>query len=724
MEPLNPGQPFHRRLTLTPVQASSGVEGPVGRLVKHYEASRAERNRPWIIRADLDPKTFNQVVVSITNRRRDRLHLVLKRDGKRVFGTPAILLSGNPEPQIIIFDVPALRRQEETITELEVLLQSGGEGYRFHALDLVYLPLHAILPTGEGDLVNAEGEARRVIGLVSDRPLEATIPLPKTTAGCRLTFSVLQPQELRYARQKPHIVVTATDAGGRSVNKTIKLEERVSPPAVWVPVELDLTPLSGGEVTVRIKLQVKGDVPGACVLEPPLLSSPSTSGRTVLLITSDTHRADALGVVRTDHPVHTPHLDALAARGVHFTDCYSSTNVTSPSHVAIMTGTSPRDTGIVSNTGHLAEEALTLAEQYRKRGYITYAVTSVRHLGPLGTGLGQGFDRIAAPAGEVWDAEVTLDRLESWLPDARGFPLFVWLHLFDAHAPYSPPGEFDRRYYPKDRDPFDPALPEPQGPDARWLGEHLRGLRDVKFARAQYRGEVDYLDHQLGRILERPRFRNGMVAFTADHGESFGSGGVWFSHTGLYPANLHVPLILSWPGGPSGAEVDHPVEHIDLGRTLLDLSGFEDDAFPGRSLLPAIEGRALVEPRFTLSANGNSASVSVDGWQLILNLRNHTHHLLVPRQEHQVELFHIAVDPGCQRDLLKDEPARAGALRRMVIAWLRDTRGTSWARTGSEDNAALAQLAALGYAMEAPSDLGRVWFEDGCDCDCCSRFAE
>jgi hypothetical protein len=87
-----------------------------------------------------------------------------------------------------------------------------------------------------------------------------------------------------------------------------------------------------------------------------------------------------------------------------------------------------------------------------------------------------------------------------------------------------------------------------------------------------------------------------------------------------------------------------------------------------------------------------------------------------------VELFRISSDPGCLVDLVDQEPEQAAKLRRSLIAWLADTRGSSWARAGNEDADALAQLAALGYTMDVPETDDRGWFNLGCDCAWCARF--
>ncbi|MBJ21534.1 MAG: hypothetical protein CL933_19165 [Deltaproteobacteria bacterium] len=710
---------LHHRVQLSPSPEVSAAIDEAPTLVKRYEAGEGVVNRAWSLDDDFDVRAFNQIVVSLTSTKQARAKLVFLRDGDRVFGVPSVPLDRSPQAQVVVFELPTLRRRDLRITEVQVIVDGLKPEYQFHSLDLVSLPIHALLPGLSGELVSADGQARRVIGMTSYMPLEGVAPL---SSGAKLTFSALLADKHRFPGQRPKLFVTARDLDGEVVERVIELEGRIAAPEAWAPVSLDLAPLSGEEVWIKAAMEVQGEAPGALLIEPPFLSTQASAAPTVLLITSDTHRADVLGVADSEFEVNTPNLDALASRGVRFVDCLSSTNVTSPSHVAIMTGTPPRDSGIITNTGHMASAALTVAERFREHGYMTFAVASVRHLGPLGTGLGQGFDRIAAPRSEVWDAEVSLDVLESWLPDAEGRPLFAWLHLFDAHAPYGPPGEFDGRYYPEDKDPFSATAHAEAELHPRWLNGAIQGLKDPEFAVTQYRAEVDYLDQQLGRLLNLPRFKAGVTAFTADHGESFGGGGVWFSHVGLFPETLHVPLLLSWPGGPEGAVVDSPVEHINLGRTLLDLSGFQADDFPGRSLLGAVEGEVSTQPRFSFSANGKCAAVIHEGWQLTLNLRKHDYHGLLTRSHHQVELFRISSDPGCLVDLVDEEREQAARLRRMLVAWLVDTRGSSLARSGNEDADALAQLAALGYTMDVPETDDRGWFELDCDCQWCGRF--
>lgn len=263
-----------------------------------------------------------------------------------------------------------------------------------------------------------------------------------------------------------------------------------------------------------------------------------------------------------------PTLDALAVRGALFSDCFSPINFTNPSHAALMTGTHPRDLGIVDNRTPLGAGMGTLAEAFAAQGFATWAAVSAGHLRLEVSGLGRGFERMSAPLDLDRSADETLDVVAGWLAEVPpGRPVFLWLHVFDAHTPYVVPEPFDERGYDGPPDPFDPSLPEPEL--ALPLRGALTGLRHLDWGRVQYGNLVSYLDHALGRVLSQGPFADGVVAVVGDHGESLGAHGLWFVHAELYPDTLHVPLVLAGPSVSPGSIEGRPVTHLDLGRTLL-----------------------------------------------------------------------------------------------------------------------------------------------------------
>jgi arylsulfatase A-like enzyme len=336
------------------------------------------------------------------------------------------------------------------------------------------------------------------------------------------------------------------------------------------------------------------------------------------------------------------------------------------------------------------------------------------------SGLSQGFDRLWVPSGKAdVDSRISIEHLDEWLDEADGLPLFVWLHVFDAHAPYKVPEELRWRYYDENKDPYAESFELPAGARVPWDA----AVRDLDFVISQYMSEVTYLDTQLEGFLSHPRFQNAVIAITGDHGESFGNHGLYFTHAGLYPETLGVPLILTWPGSPLGATITRSVSHLDLGRTLLDVSGLVDVEFPGQNLMRWLENEEREgEARFAISSHAHSASIEKDGWFLVLALRNSGKPV---RTEHQVELYRLADDPGCLVDMVDEEIERARDLRSRLMAWLAaaDDSGLSQA-TGVQDREELAQLAALGYADQGVGQgTGTgAWYEEDPDSEWCQRF--
>jgi hypothetical protein len=120
-------------------------------------------------------------------------------------------------------------------------------------------------------------------------------------------------------------------------------------------------------VGIALALRGAGPRPDAVRRDP---------ARSVLLITIDTLRADALGSY--GHPtVVTPLLDRLAAEGVRFEQAHAQNVVTLPSHANILTGRYPLDHGIRDNAGFRVPPGTeTLATLLEKAGYRTAAFVS------------------------------------------------------------------------------------------------------------------------------------------------------------------------------------------------------------------------------------------------------------------------------------------------------------------------------------------------------------
>lgn len=671
------------------------------------------------LEGNFEPDSFNLLRLHLATEAGCRISARFYRDQEVVYtsrGNPWV--DSSVAGSIVEIEMPELRFQGRAMEQLHLIVRSKGS-MAIRSIELVDRPIGNWLPApaGGSQLIHLGPRARSGIGIWSGSALEAEVEL---TQPASLSFSYGVPGTLEYpVRKAMKLHVTATGADGTRIDKTLELPKRGEAPNQWNYVEFPLHKLLGDRAQIRLELEVPDDADGIYAIAEAKLVQRAERPPTVVLITSDTHRYDHVGASHSGVEVATPTLDALAARGVFFENCFTSTNVTNPSHVAIMTATHPRDTGILDNTSPLVREALTLAERYQAAGWRTWAVLSAIHLGDRESGLGQGFDRVSIPNGADYDAHEALDTLLAWQPDSDGAPLFVWLHLFDAHIPYAPPAPFDRKYY-GDGDPFDPSLP--QGIPVPELPPSLAGLRDASYPPAQYRAEVDYLDSQLGRLMQVPRVRDGIVAVTADHGENLGHHGIYYDHGNLYPDSIHVPLVLSWPDAPAGTRVTDPIDQLDLGHTLLELSRLPTDGFPGVSMLRVLEGAETEpRPRYALGAHALSCSVNYGRWHLILHLREHAPGNFTRAHElHQVELYDMSTDPLCENDVVDEFPEDARQMRKLLINWLESASETGWASEGRKDPETMERLRNLGYTTADGSDIQLL--DPDCECPWCARY--
>jgi arylsulfatase A-like enzyme/Flp pilus assembly protein TadD len=384
----------------------------------------------------------------------------------------------------------------------------------------------------------------------------------------------------------------------------------------------------------------------------------------VLLITVDTLRADALGFVAGRNG--TPNLDALAAEGFRLPRAVSPVPLTLPAHASLLTGLLPRRHGVHDNGQVLGRGVPVLAERFAAGGYATAAIVSGYPL-RASFGLDRGFARYddALPVGaEGWRErrapQATAAALE-WLRTAPR-PFFLWVHYYDAHDPYDPPAAF-------------------RGPGPR----------------GAYDGEVAFVDHAIGALRagvpERDRTAL-LTVFTADHGESLGEHGERAHGLFLYDTTVTVPLVVHCPGRVAPGRSDAPVRLVDVAPTVLELTGSPAwDGIDGVSVVPLLAGRRqAAEPAFLETEH----PWTTYGWAPLAAVRHAGgKYVRAPREE----LYDLAADPEEQRDLARASPARAAPLRDLLDRFLRRPAA---AATADRDPAVLESLRALGYVGAAP----------------------
>ena len=395
----------------------------------------------------------------------------------------------------------------------------------------------------------------------------------------------------------------------------------------------------------------------------------------VLLVTIDTLRADRVGCYG-HASASTPVLDALAARGVRFETAVAHVPLTGPSHASILTGLGPLGHGFRENAGFvLPVQVRSGADDFRQAGYRTAAFVSAfpldrrfgfdRGFDVYDDHLPKGHDARRTPYVERF-ADATTDAVLRWLEapatGTPGRPFFLWVHYYDPHAPYEPPGEFAER-----------------------------------FRTAPYDGEVAFADQHLGRLLhaleQQGLLGRTLVLAMSDHGEGLGEHGEGTHGLFVYDSTLKVPFIVAGPGVPAGRVVPTVARGIDVLPTLLDLAGLGVRAdVEGRSLRPAIEGREMEDaPTYAESLYAQREF----GWAPLFAWRTARHKMIeAPRPE----LYDLREDPGETNDLAARETGRLADMRQKL-----DVARSQVAPSASVqvDPESAEMLRALGYVAKA-----------------------
>jgi choline-sulfatase len=422
----------------------------------------------------------------------------------------------------------------------------------------------------------------------------------------------------------------------------------------------------------------------------------------VLVITVDTLRRDHLAPYGAAFA--TPAASRLAQEGVVFERAVSQVPLTLPSHVSVFTGLYPPRHAVRDNGGFvLAKDVTTLAERLAAQGYQTAGFVSAYVLHSR-YGIAQGHETyddhfdyagienralidVERPAGPVVDAAL------SWLRQPRRGerPFYLWVHLYDPHEPYAPPGEYGR------------TAPTP------------------------YAGEVMYADAQVGRLLgaldAQGLRRNTVVVYLSDHGESLGEHAEPTHGIFLYGATLDVPLIIAPPrsgavGSPAltldGRRARGLARLVDVTPTVLDLVGLPvPSGLDGVSLLPMVAhestrpGGAAAESRDTIDGPVSYAETYYPrfhyNWSELRAVETgRWRYVRAPRPE----LYDLQSDPKEVHDVSATHPRVAATLARHLDSLNLQQPGgePTPAKLSAEET---ARLRALGYVSGAESTATR-----------------
>lgn len=436
----------------------------------------------------------------------------------------------------------------------------------------------------------------------------------------------------------------------------------------------------------------------------------SPGSRNLLFILSDEHDPRYMGCSGA-HWMHTPSLDALAARGTRFTQAYTPSPICVPARAALATGHWTHTTGYWDNAiayegrwtswHHRLAQAGVRVESIGKLHFrrqedpsgfmhqhepvhildgIGLVWGSVRDPLPETRGRSPIFDEMGAGESSYnrYDGRVT-DLACQWLRErgqegSEAAPWALFVGLVAPHMPLVVPQPW-LDLYPAADLPSIKQVPAgmPRHPWVERLKRHwdhdamLASDEQRQLARACYFGLVSFMDAQVGRLLAMLEAQglsdSTTIVYTSDHGDNLGSRGLWNKST-LYRESTSIPMIVSGPGLPQGAVRHTHANLVDIYPTALAACGVP--ALPEEGDLPGAPLQVLACQPDDRSRPGFSEyhAVGSESAAFMLAMDGFKYHHYVG---HEPELFNLDEDPQELRDLARD-PASQPVRRRFEEA--------------------------------------------------------
>ena len=407
---------------------------------------------------------------------------------------------------------------------------------------------------------------------------------------------------------------------------------------------------------------------------------PKAAARNLLLITIDTLRADHVGAYGYPR-AQTPALDGLARDGALFERAYAAAPITLPSHATMMTGRYPPGHGARDNGLHVSPDVPTLATELHAKGFATAAFVAAFPLDHQ-FGLNRGFDVYGDRLPRGADGRLANERPASavvsdaisWLTttnaerrttnDGRGF--FLWVHVFEPHAPYGDPS-------------------------------------DGRSAVERYDGEIAIADREIGRLIAAlgPAAASTLVVAAADHGEAFGEHGEYAHSIFVYDTTLRVPLLMRGPGIPAGTRVAEAVTLADIAPTVMRALGLAMPDVDGIDLSSMLANpqSAIRNPQSRELYAESFAPLVEFGWAPLRAVRSGAWKLIASPNP---ELFDIGSDPGERSNTIASQADTASRLTARVTRYSTDSLSAGAAAIGGD---AAQRLRALGYASGSQSAI-------------------
>jgi len=404
----------------------------------------------------------------------------------------------------------------------------------------------------------------------------------------------------------------------------------------------------------------------------------------VIVISIDTCRADYLSSYGFSLGT-TPNIDTIAQEGMLCERVVSPLPFTLPAHCSMLTGMIPLYHGVLDNGFFtLDKRNVTLAEILKGQNFATGAFVSTYVL-DSDFGMNQGFDtynddfvddRNTMGVHERRGAETT-DLALDWMEKNRDEKQFLFVHYYDPHLTYEPPAPFDSMF------------------TGAKIFKDLPSQQSTAYA--GYAGEIAYVDHCIGRIIEKLKeigqYDSTLICITSDHGEMLGEHGELTHGFFIYRGNIDVPLIIKVPGRGNNLKIKNTVGLVDIVPTICSALGIEiGHKIQGQDLLAYYDNDNPYPDRYFFCQSLEPTKYNANPLLGIISDRYKYIHTT------RSEIYDLQKDQFELKNMIQQDPKRARLMEGELLQVLENAKSENKMNKGKGVDAEIfSKLESLGY---------------------------
>ena len=408
----------------------------------------------------------------------------------------------------------------------------------------------------------------------------------------------------------------------------------------------------------------------------------------IIFISMDALRYDVTGLDGGESA--TRNLQSFAEESVVFHNATSAAPWTLPSHMSVWTARWPSIHQVTNKLKLLASNQMventlspgiqTFPDLLMEKGFLAGGFT-----GGAGVqskyGFGRGFDTYLDDR-YFGGFDHSIPVAQQWIEKNREKKFFAFVHGYDVHGQYplsdgarnTLSGKYktklsgDIKENASLREKGLSAIQKP-GDEANLSG--TLSDSDASFLKDVYLEKVRAADERVGNFLQFLRqsglLDRSIVILFSDHGDEFMEHNAVDHGATLYEEQLHVVMMIRFPGFAKRHDIHNPVRTIDIFPTVFDSLKFQNPAgVDGKSLLPMLRGQQQDLPIF--------AETDYRLYRHLRSYRKGDHKLIIDLQDGEKELFNLKDDPHEQKNISSSEPRITYEMEQALRTWLDRSR--------------------------------------------------